>query len=143
MWNSIQYIIYILLCLSAGTVIAASFVAFITLLGVFPALAEKFKLIRDYFYIEVFILLGAVIGNVVYLYDIQISLGYLGLIVFTLFGGIFVGCLAGALAEVLNVFPIISRRFKLRKYLPYIIISVGFGKLFGSLVQYFVLGMTK
>lgn len=143
MWLTVKYIVYILLSLSAGTVIAASFVAFISLLGVFPALAEKYKLVKDYYLIEVFILLGATIGNIINLYEIPIPLGHIGLFITLLFGGIFVGCLAGALAEVLNVFPIVSRRFKIRKYLPYIIMFVGIGKLVGSLIQYFVLGMTE
>ncbi len=143
MFHYVSYCIYILLCVCAGSIIASSFVAFITLLGVFPALAEKFKLIRDYYYIEVFILLGAVIGNLIQLYELPLPLGTIGLLVTTLFGGIFVGCLAGALAEVLNVFPIISRRFKIRNYIPYIIVAVGFGKLFGTLVQFFVFEMTK
>jgi stage V sporulation protein AB len=143
MWTIAKYIAYVILCLSAGTAIASSFVAFITLLGVFPALAEKYKLVKDYFWIEIAILFGAVIGNLVNLYELPIPLGLIGLIIATLFGGIFVGCLSGALAEVLNVFPIVSRRFKLRRYIPYVIMALGFGKLFGSLLQYYVLGQPK
>ena len=58
-----------------------------------------------------------------------------GFAILALFGGIFVGCLAGALTEVLNVFPIISRRFKIRKYLPYAIYALAAGKTAGSIVM--------
>ncbi len=138
MWTWLNYTIYIIICVFSGSATAAGFVAFISLLGVFPALSEKYKIIKDYWIIEIALILGVTFGNILYLYNFSMPFGYVGLIITTLFGGIFVGCLAGAIAEVLNVFPIISRRFKIRKHLPYILIAVACGKAVGSLIQYFV-----
>ena len=50
------------------------------------------------------------------------------------FFGIFVGCLAIALAEVLDGIPIFTRRMRLRKGLNTIMISVALGKMAGALL---------
>ena len=50
------------------------------------------------------------------------------------------GCLAGALTEVLNVIPIAARRFSVRRNLPYVIYGLAAGKLVGSVLSV-VLGM--
>ena len=58
-------------------------------------------------------------------------------ILFGVFAGIFVGCWAMALAEILNVFPIFVRRVKLVKCIPYIILSIAIGKGIGAVVYFF------
>mgnify|MGYP002515891973 CR=1 FL=1 len=57
---------------------------------------------------------------------------------FGVFAGIFVGCWAMALAEILNVFPIFVRRVKLVKCIPYIILGIAIGKGIGSIVYFFL-----
>lgn len=100
----------------------------------FPKLAEKVKGDRHYMLIEC--LPGIWRDAWKYYLSVQyrIPLSIPGLAFVTLFGGIFTGCLAGALAEVLNVFPIISRRFSVRRYIPYIIYAVAAGKMIGSII---------
>ena len=48
--------------------------------------------------------------------------------------GIFVGCWAMALAEMLNVFPIFIRRMKIIKSVPYLILGIAVGKTVGALL---------
>ena len=133
MW--IRTSLYMLFCGCAGGAIAAGYVAFITLLGVFERLSEKYKAVKHYRRIENCIIIGVTLGNIIWLLDISIPLGLPGLFIFSLMGGIFTGCLAGALAETIKVFPILSRRFKLRKGLPYILIAASLGKALGSALQ--------
>lgn len=121
----------------AGGGTAAGFVAFITLLGVFEKLAEKYKALNKRGMVETLIILGVTAGNVIELFNISIPLGTVGLGFYTLLGGIFTGCLAGALAETLSIFPILSRRFNIRDYLPYVLISAAIGRAIGSLAQFF------
>ncbi len=64
----------------------------------------------------------------------EIFLGAAGL-----FMGMFVGCLALAIAEMLNSIPIFSRRMSYRHGLGLAVLAVALGKLAGSLV-YFWLG---
>lgn len=114
----IRLICYAAVAFIGGAAISSGYFAFISLIGVFPKLAEKVKGDRHYMLIECLLAYGAVVGNVIYLFNIRIPLLLPGLAFVTLFGGIFTGCLVGALAEVLNVFPIISRRFSVRRYIP-------------------------
>ena len=54
--------------------------------------------------------------------------------------GIFVRVLAMALAEVLNVMPILMARAKLQKGITWFVVSFALGKLFGSLLYFFIDG---
>ena len=62
---------------------------------------------------------------------------YVGLAIFGLFSGIFIGCLAMALAESLRVIPIFVKRLKMKEGLPIILIAIALGKLAGTIFQYF------
>ena len=124
----IRLICYAAVAFIGGAAISSGYFAFISLIGVFPKLAEKVKGDRHYMLIECLLAYGAVVGNVIYLFNIRIPLLLPGLAFVTLFGGIFTGCL------VLNVFPIISRRFSVRRYIPYVIYAVAAGKLVGSII---------
>lgn len=57
--------------------------------------------------------------------------------VFGLFAGMFVGCLALAIAEILDSIPILSRRISFRHGMGLAVISMAIGKLCGS-VFYFL-----
>ena len=132
----IKSILFCVFCLVAGGAISAGYVAFITLLGVFEKLSEKYKALNKRYIMEILIILGVTFGNAVDLYRIPLPFGALGYGFFNLIGGIFTGCLAGALAETLCIFPILSRRFSIRSYLPYVLVAVAMGKAFGSLIQF-------
>lgn len=126
---------YTIFCIFAGGAISAGYVAFITLLGVFEKLAEKYKSNKYARVIETLIIIGVTLGNLIFLFEWKIHTGLIGLLIFNLLGGIFIGCLAGALAETLEVFPILSRRFKVRDYLPYVLIAGAVGKAIGCALQ--------
>ena len=51
------------------------------------------------------------------------------------FSGMFVGCLAMALAEILNVVPIFANRIQLKKGMVYVIQSIALGKAVGAFMQ--------
>lgn len=55
------------------------------------------------------------------------------MIVIALFGGMFTGCLALAIAEMLDSIPIFTRRISFRHGLGLMVLSIALGKLFGSL----------
>lgn len=121
--------------LCAGFTVAGGFVALITLLGVIPRLAGETKTAKKAMLYENCLILGILLGNVVSLYSIRLPFGTFFLVLFGLFSGIFTGCMAVALAEIINTFPIFFRRISLRKGAPYIAISLALGKCFGALIQ--------
>ena len=66
--------------------------------------------------------------------------GNVFLIIFGFFAGMFVGCLALAIAEMLNSIPIFARRIGFRHGLGVAIAAAACGKLVGSLI-YFAKGV--
>lgn len=61
------------------------------------------------------------------------GLGIFAQAVFGLSSGMFVGCLALAIAEMLDSFPILARRIAFRHGLGLALLSMAFGKVVGSL----------
>ena len=139
MWA--RQILLVLIGLSSGALVAGGLFGFIVSLGVVSDFADRTHTADRILLYENAIILGGVLGNIFYIYQISIafkgSVIFLGL--FGLFAGIFTGCWAMALAEILNVFPIFVRRTKLIKCIPYIIISIAIGKGVGSII-YSLLG---
>lgn len=126
--------------LSSGFVVAAGIVAFITMLGIIPRLAQRTGTANHIYGYEWMIILGGTVGNSLNLFVSHLPVGILGLPVFGLFSGIFVGCLAMALAENLRVIPVFARRMRLKQGLPIILLAMALGKCIGSILQFFFQG---
>lgn len=123
--------------LCAGGVIAAGVFAFLAIIGVFPRLIGKTKSNNEILLYETVIIIGGIVGNLSDIYEIPILFGgnlFLG--VFGISVGIFVGCLVMSLAETLKALPVMNRRIHLAVGLQYIILSIGLGKLLGSLIYF-------
>ena len=108
------------IALAAGFATAGGFVAFISLIGIVPRLSAITKTASHIPLYETSLALGLISMNLISLYAVDLS--WLPHVIASvivdaggLFTGIFVGCLAGALAEVINIVPILSRRTRLRK----------------------------
>lgn len=136
MW--IRYGALIFVGMSSGIIVAGSFVAVVVMLGVIPRLAGETKTIKKAMLYENLIILGVVFGNVVSLYRIPIPIGTIGAIIMGVFSGIYIGCLAMALEEVVRTWPILSRRIKLRKGMPFVVYALALGKGIGSFIQFFI-----
>ncbi len=76
------------------------------------------------------------VGNLLSLFPIQAPLGIWLIVVFGLSAGIFTGCLAVALAEILNTFPIMFRRFGIKEGLSWLLFFMALGKAVGALYFY-------
>lgn len=124
--------------LSAGLIVAGGLFAFIASLGVVSDIADRTHTGSRILLYEDTTILGGIIGNLIFIYRIDIPGGVLLQIVIGLFVGIFVGCWALSLAETLNVFPIFIRRVKLVRCVPYIILGIAIGKGLGSLIYFFL-----
>ena len=130
-----EQVLLVLIGLSAGGIIAAGVFAFLAIIGVFPRLIGKTRTNRHILLYETMIIVGGVLGNIWDIYEIPLGFGgnlFLG--VYGTAVGIFVGCLVMSLAETLKALPVISRRLNLGVGLQYIILSLGLGKLIGSLI---------
>lgn len=122
-----------------GGIIASGVVAFIISLGIVPRYAGLTRTAGKIMLYENCSILGAVAGVVVLLFKIPISLGIVGLIIFGVFAGIFLGSWIVALGEVVNLYAIMARRIGLTRGIPWVILSMATGKMLGSLL-YFLKG---
>jgi len=123
--------------LSAGGIIAAGVFAFLAIIGIFPRLIGITHTKKHIMLYESLIILGGVLGNVWDIYEFPIGFG--GNLVLGIYGlsvGIFVGILVMSLAETLKALPVIGRRINLAVGLQYLILSLGIGKLIGSLIYF-------
>ena len=134
-WMLIENIILTIMGLASGVAVAGGVFAFIIVIGVIPRLAGRTHTAWAYWHYENMVILGGFVGNLVFLYETKIPIGYLGLGAFGIFTGIYVGCFAVALAEVLNVVPIFSRRIRLKEGFPFVVLSIAIGKLLGAIYQ--------
>ena len=66
----------------------------------------------------------------------QIPLGHILLGIYGICAGLFVGCVAVALAEILKTFPVIFRRTKVKVGLWVILWFMALGKTAGSLFYF-------
>lgn len=134
--------------LSSGGV----FTVFVTV-GLVPRFADKTHTAHKIIFYENAIVMGAIVGCVLSVYPEFFNqfIGEKGvevfqnwelvshwiLGVFGLFSGMFVGCFAIAIAEMLNTIPIFSRRIKLGKGAGIVMLMLALGKTLGALLYFY------
>lgn len=133
---SAKILLVALVGFAGGLAVGAGFVAFITVLGIIPRLMQLTKTLRFIVHYEGAVILGVVIGGWFSLQEPILSLSKYWMILFGLLYGVFVGMLAAALTEVLDVFPILAKRINLQDKLLYLIMAMVLGKIFGSLFHW-------
>ena len=124
--------------IGAGFIISAGVFALITSAGIITRFADKTHTAKLY---ATIVIAGGILWNIFWIMEshfkftgqpAKIFQGIMGLC-----QGIFVGCLAVALAEALNGTAIFARRAKLQMGLSFIVLSVAVGKVLASLLQFY------
>lgn len=134
----IRYCLLAISGFAGGLVVAAGVFAFITLLGVVNRLASKTSTAKHIVIYENMVILGGILGNTWFVYQWDIPFGMIGLILFGLFSGMFIGCQAMAIAEVLDVIPVFAKRVKIKYGMPYVVATIAMGKAVGAFFQLYV-----
>ena len=126
----------VLVGLSAGAAASAGVFALITVIGILPRWAGHTRTARHVSLYEWSVILGGTAGNLIYL--LQPSLPGKDILEAGagLFMGIFVGGLIMSLAEVLDVFPILLRRGRIQSGIPWMVLSIGIGKMLGAYLYF-------
>lgn len=137
---TINVILIIFIGLSSGLAVGSGFVAFLTVLGVIPRLTQITKTMKYIHFYEWGVVIGAVIAGWCSLRDSTFFLSKYVLIPIGLASGVFVGMLAAALTEVLNVLPILAKRIGVAEKIVILLMAIVLGKVAGSLFHwiYFV-----
>lgn len=147
--------------LSFGLLASAGVFTVLVSVGLIPRFAGKMHVAKKVFALEEAVVLGTLTGGFFSLFSdwgnfgafvlerqlfgadtdfIWRMAGNAFLIIFGFFAGMFVGCLALAIAEMLNSIPIFARRIGFRHGLGVAIAAAACGKLVGSLI-YFAKGV--
>lgn len=134
MW--IRQTLLAMIGLSAGMIVAGGLFAFIISLGIISDFADRTHTGNQIKLYEDAVALGGAIGNAIYIYKIPLGYHPIGLGVYGACAGIFIGCWAMALAEVLKIFPIFIRRIKIVQAIPYLILATALGKGIGALIYF-------
>lgn len=135
--------------LSSGGV----FTVFVTV-GLVPRFADKTHTAYKIIWYENCIVAGAICGCIFSVYpdfftDIlgRAAVSYIPawefwgeiiLAIFGIFAGMFVGCFAIAIAEMLNTIPIFTRRISLGKGVGIVMLCLALGKTVGSLIYFYL-----
>lgn len=135
MW--VNQIILAVIGISGGLVVAGGLFAFIIGLGIAADFADRTNTADRILLYEDCVALGGIVGNLVSVFQIHIPYGAWLLPIFGALSGVFVGCWAMALAEILNLFPIFLRRLKIVRYISVFILSIAIGKGIGSFLFFY------
>lgn len=119
---------------AAGVATTAGAFAFLMKIGVYPRMMGTSHTIRELGFYEWAIILGIICGGLYSTYpQLTLRVGYWFVVLWGLCAGIYVGCVAAALAEVLNVFPVLFRRLHVDRGIPYFMTMMALGKMSGAL----------
>lgn len=134
----LKLILLITVGFSGGILVAAGLFTLVTSLGIITRLAQVTRsayLLRTY---ENVVIIGTLAGTLLWLYHPFIGGGVIGCTFFGFLSGIYVGCLIGAIAEILNAFPIFFRRMSLKGAAAITIVALAVGKLVGVYIQFLI-----
>lgn len=124
--------------LSWGIAVGSGLVAFITVLDIIPRLVQITRSYGGVKWFEGAVVSGAMFWTAADMFSFQFAFSPLGTSFIGLMAGVFVGMLAAALTEVLNVFPILAKRLHIEAFLVWLLMAMVFGKILGSLFDWLV-----
>ena len=151
---SVKYLLTIFAFLGFGLLSSGGvFTVFVTV-GLVPRFADKTHTAHKIVLYENSIVAGAILGCLFSVYPDLIKdfggkmalavipdwgvWGNVILAVFGIFAGMFVGCFAIAIAEMLNTIPIFTRRIRLGKGVGIVMLCLALGKTVGSLIYFYL-----
>ena len=128
----------VVLGVSGGIAIGGGVIALIIVLDLVPRLAQLTRTYDRVHWYEGALITGSLLGTLADFWKWSFPLGPAVSTLIGLFCGVFIGMLAAALTEVLNVLPILAKRLRLTGYLFGLLLAMVAGKVAGSLFDWFV-----
>ena len=122
--------------LASGLAVGSGLVAFLVVLDVIPRLAQISGSRSRGPALEGAVVAGAVFWTCADFFGLSLGLSAVLLPAVGLLTGAFVGTVAAALTEVLNVFPILARRLRMEERLRWLLAAMVLGKVLGSLFEW-------
>ena len=139
--------------LAGGLSVSGGVFTTLIAVGLIPRFAGKTHTAKHIFLYEEMVVCGTILGGLISVFfpfldvvgfaeqipllkSVYLYIGSLILVIYGLFAGIFVGCLALAIAEMLDSIPIFARRMKFRHGVGIVILCMALGKTVGSLIYF-------
>ncbi|MCD8347904.1 MAG: stage V sporulation protein AB [Lachnospiraceae bacterium] len=130
-------ILVIITGFASGFLVAGGVASVMIGLGILTRFIGISHTARQILWYEDAIFLGAMIGDVVTVFDFSLAVGAWMLVLAGLFIGIFIGGWIMALAEIVEIFPVYSRRLGITRNVSWLVIALAAGKVVGSLIFFF------
>jgi len=126
-----------LLGLGGGLVVGSGLVSLLIILDLIPRLAQLGGAYRKAVWFETAVIAGSLFWTFADFMNWRLFLtGPVALPLAGLFDGLFVGMLAAALTEVMNVLPILAKRISLSRHIAALVWAMVLGKTAGSLFDW-------
>ncbi|AJY77222.1 stage V sporulation protein AB [Paenibacillus beijingensis] len=126
-----------LLGFAGGLAVGSGMVALLIVFDLIPRLAQLANAYRKSLWFETAIVGGSMFWTFADFFNWRMFLpGPLILPLTGIFNGMFIGMLAAALTEVMNVLPIFAKRMGLSNYLSALVMAMVLGKTLGSLFDW-------
>lgn len=135
------YILPVITGISGGILVSGGMYALITTLGIINRIAQDTHTAKNIILYEECVIWGAAAGNLIFVFDINIPFGTASLIIYGLIAGIYAGCLAIALAEIIKTIPVYIMRTGLKSGIGMIILMMALGKGIGGLLYFFIFNL--
>lgn len=151
MWKEILLAV---MGISYGMLAAAGVFTVLVAVGLIPRFAGKTHTAGKVILFEEMVIFGTVVGSYFSIFErygqiaaffqnryplymnVWLGLGGVMQAVIGIFSGMFIGCLALAIAEMLDSIPIFTRRISFRHGIGLAVLSIAAGKLCGSLFYF-------
>lgn len=124
--------------LAGGLAVGSGMVAFLVVLDIIPRLAQLTRSENRIKWYETAVVAGSFLWTVADFMDLRVKGTLLLPAAVGLMAGIFVGMLAAALTEVINVLPILAKRLGMSRYMIWLLMAMVFGKVVGSLFEWLI-----
>ncbi|WP_348632588.1 stage V sporulation protein AB [Paenibacillus sp. PvR098] len=125
-----------LIGVGGGLVVGSGMVAFLVVLDVIPRLAQVTRSYNHIRWYETAVIIGSLFFTLTDFFEWTYFLFPMAAALFGLFAGGFVGMLAAALTEVINVLPILAKRIGMESFMIWLLMAMIFGKVIGSLMDW-------
>lgn len=150
----VKYLVMIFFALFGGMLVSGGVFTVLVAVGLIPRFADKTHTADHILLYEEMVIWGTITGCFFSVFSSWGQIGYfikssmvmnpiwweqIGngiLAIVGIFSGMFVGCLALAIAEMLDTIPIFARRISFRRGLGIAVLCVAVGKMIGSLLYF-------
>ncbi len=137
--KKISILVVTFLSFSTGIAISSAIFAFLSAVGLIPRFISKTKTDNTILLYENIIVVGGLVSAVIFSFDLEFNINEFFLWYYMFSLGVFLGCLAVCLTEVIDAMPVIVKFANIKNKIAIIIVAIALGKGIGAFIFYYIL----